>query len=971
MPDAATHAAPPPRPARWGVRADVLLVAVVLTFAFLAASFVARNSDLWLHLATGRLIAGGDYRFGSDPLAYTTADRYWANHAWLFDLGLYLAFNAFGGAGLVAIKAAAITGTAALMLLAARGRGPVWVSAGCVLLAVLAMSPRLLLQPTVASFLLLAACLYCLRAGGRALAAVPVLIALWVNVDAWFVLGPTLVGLYWLGRRIDPTYATLPPWPRWLIPASLAACLVSPHHVFALALPMELSPAVRGSALASDPRFAGVFASPWQVGPLGAAGGYNLAAWAFFALLALGLLSFAANRTALRSWRAAVWLPFAILAAWQVRLIPFFAVVAGPITALNLAEVLSGCACARLGRAVGLIAGLALSGLAWLGWTTGFHNRERGAGWAVHTDPTLARAAHGIAAWRESVGASGESRVFTSHPDVGHYLAWFRPGERAFLDSRLNLFTHVAADYAALSRGVGILPEADGTSWEEVSRAHRIAAILLYDPDPARTTRGLRGVAGWEVQRIDGAAVLLVPKGTPGSRFDPESLAFGRRVERRAAGGVAVALAEPPQWWEVQRERGRVGSWEADAATVYTRTFEGSTTNSPALPLLAVHAARLGAEADPADPLAWLIVGRAYLLLGERSWEREAGAGLSPLEHVRWAQITTALTQAVIRNPDSIDARVILSGVFQSRNVLDLAFVHAREGLRLARRGGPGGGESPGAFAERVARLASQVEQLEAVVQDAENRLLIRTAHLGGDPLAHARAAAELGLVQKAIDVLLKSHVDLYGAEGLAELAGWLLQTGQSGECRVLLDRIEERGRFALGDYRLPGRPHPGGRGWTYRLSTYDWLDLCQRAGAGDYPGAGRAIDRLSERLRLEEEEPRPNVTLGALTAQAILHTASEVGLGAAPASLAGRLSQGSNQMRFRGVVEQTRFLTVMRGDLTTLAGVLELERGDPGEAAGRFEAALALYAGMKGLAPALPGEPLAMRYHEAIRKAR
>jgi hypothetical protein len=75
--------------------------------------------------------------------------------------------------------------------------------------------------------------------------------------------------------------------------------------------------------------------------------------------------------------------------------------------------------------------------------------------------------------------------------------------------------------------------------------------------------------------------------------------------------------------------------------------------------------------------------------------------------------------------------------------------------------------------------------------------------------------------------------------------------------------------------------------------------------------------------------------------------------------------------MRFRGVVEQTRFLTVMRGDLTTLAGVLELERGDPGEAAGRFEAALALYAGMKGLAPALPGEPLAMRYHEAIRKAR
>jgi hypothetical protein len=60
-----------------------------------------------------------------------------------------------------------------------------------------------------------------------------------------------------------------------------------------------------------------------------------------------------------------------------------------------------------------------------------------------------------------------------------------------------------------------------------------------------------------------------------------------------------------------------------------------------------------------------------------------------------------------------------------------------------------------------------------------------------------------------------------------------------------------------------------------------------------------------------------------------------------------------------------------MRGDLTTLAGVLELERGDPAAAAGRFEAALALYAGVRGIAPSLPGEPLATRYHEAVRKAR
>ena len=73
--------------------------------------------------------------------------------------------------------------------------------------------------------------------------------------------------------------------PFWLLPACLLACLVSPHHVHAITLPAELSPAVWSSEFRQDGRFAGLFASPWQLAPLGPAGGYNLAAWAFFVLL--------------------------------------------------------------------------------------------------------------------------------------------------------------------------------------------------------------------------------------------------------------------------------------------------------------------------------------------------------------------------------------------------------------------------------------------------------------------------------------------------------------------------------------------------------------------------------------------------------------------------------------------------------------------------------------------------------------
>jgi hypothetical protein len=55
----------------------------VLAFAFLAGSVAARNSDLSLHLAAGRLVARGEHVVGVDPFAWTTEGTYWVNHACL------------------------------------------------------------------------------------------------------------------------------------------------------------------------------------------------------------------------------------------------------------------------------------------------------------------------------------------------------------------------------------------------------------------------------------------------------------------------------------------------------------------------------------------------------------------------------------------------------------------------------------------------------------------------------------------------------------------------------------------------------------------------------------------------------------------------------------------------------------------------------------------------------------------------
>lgn len=84
---------PPPHPAdhQGGTRGQVrlldrLLIGSVLALAFLLASLPARNSDVWLHLASGRLLAHGQYPFGVDPFAFTTHGVRWVNACWLYDL---------------------------------------------------------------------------------------------------------------------------------------------------------------------------------------------------------------------------------------------------------------------------------------------------------------------------------------------------------------------------------------------------------------------------------------------------------------------------------------------------------------------------------------------------------------------------------------------------------------------------------------------------------------------------------------------------------------------------------------------------------------------------------------------------------------------------------------------------------------------------------------------------------------------
>src|SRR5262249_51137767 len=155
------------------------------------------NSDLWLHLASGRLLAQGQLPWGADAFASTTAGVYWVNPNWLSDAALYGLYELGGGRALVLAKAILVTALAGLLFCFRRRDARVGLLALAAGAALLALGPWLLLQPTLLSLAGVVLTLFLLerpalvegtqadRARALRWLLVP-LFALWANLDGWF-----------------------------------------------------------------------------------------------------------------------------------------------------------------------------------------------------------------------------------------------------------------------------------------------------------------------------------------------------------------------------------------------------------------------------------------------------------------------------------------------------------------------------------------------------------------------------------------------------------------------------------------------------------------------------------------------------------------------------------------------------------------------------------------------------------------
>ena len=591
---------------RW-TNLEFLVVVLVGSLAFLLAATPARNSDLWLHLASGRLLAQGQAIPGKDLFSSTTTGIFWVNPTWLSDWILYELYQIDAGQVLVIGKCLLVAVLAGLMFLfRRRGTTPMGIRVAAATAAVVALGPWLPLQPVLLSLLGVVLTLYllerpflveeaCIDRARRQRWLLPILFALWANLDSWFFLGPALVVLYALGELVRGRRSPRGDdrGPLFLLTlAGLAACFATPSHYHTLAWLPPLGWSHTEQTLMQNGLGQRLFVAPfggrWVTAPaLASPGG-----WAYCMLLVGGGLSFARLGRSVHPGRLLAWLALAGLSLYQARTIPFFAMAAGPMLALNLQEwaLLRRPGAPKKTRLLvswsPCLLVLLLLVLAWPGWLQPRPYQPRR--WSVQPDVSLIRLCSRLARWHAEQQVRADRSALNFSPEVAHYLAWYCPAEKGFLDSRWPLFDRVADDFVHMRRCL-LQSESPGPdpALGPLLEDYRIDRIILADPEWERTTWDqntqafrclLRGKGEWTLVAMEGAATLFERRTggeppLPREAFDYRQAAYDPRPDQRAP-LTPLRPPQPPQWFEAFYRSSDDRSPDRAEAALHLTTFD-------------------------------------------------------------------------------------------------------------------------------------------------------------------------------------------------------------------------------------------------------------------------------------------------------------------------------------------------------------------------------------------------------------
>lgn len=244
--------ASPPR-TRWSriLGREGLVWGIVFLALFAMAARVPLDTDMWWHLAAGRVMAESGQVLRADPFSHTVAGKPWTDVYWLAQLAMY-GLHRLGGLPAL-MGATALSVVLAFVPLARVLRGGLFVRAFVLVLAAMASAVTWVPRPQMVTFAFLSLTLWILERhrqsrGSRIQWALVPLFALWANGHGGFPAGAILIACVIVGDALEralgwATAETLS-WRRmgdFALAAllALAATCLNPHTYRVLLLPFQ------------------------------------------------------------------------------------------------------------------------------------------------------------------------------------------------------------------------------------------------------------------------------------------------------------------------------------------------------------------------------------------------------------------------------------------------------------------------------------------------------------------------------------------------------------------------------------------------------------------------------------------------------------------------------------------------------------------------------------------------------------
>ncbi len=179
----------------------LLMVLCLFAIPLFATLQLDVDYDIWWHLRTGQWIVEHHAVTTTDPFSAYGHDKTWAAYSWLFEVGIYLLYQAFGLCGFLVFRATmSVAVTAALYRFVAKREPRFLHAVGMTGFAALATAMLFKERPwlfTILFSIFTLDVILQLREGRRGLLfwLLPLVFALWANLHIQFVYGLMLLGL--------------------------------------------------------------------------------------------------------------------------------------------------------------------------------------------------------------------------------------------------------------------------------------------------------------------------------------------------------------------------------------------------------------------------------------------------------------------------------------------------------------------------------------------------------------------------------------------------------------------------------------------------------------------------------------------------------------------------------------------------------------------------------------------------------